>query len=192
LLSPTIRDFAPGIYVSGFAIVGEVGVRRFRSMTSEEQHGMLPHLEDELWQSETRAIANYAAISREAARDVEVFTDDLRRSRRLRVVHAVAATLPNGSTFYLELEKEYEDPKGCRVTTRFGATLVNNGTGGATVNSTAAELACERFVSRVPLAIVERSGVSCWLVHDILDEGSRYVLTRPGRWVTEKNDCELR
>ena len=67
LLSPTIRDFSAGVYVSGFAVVGEVGIRLFRLMTPEEQHRVLPVLESALWQSETKAITEYAAASREAA-----------------------------------------------------------------------------------------------------------------------------
>jgi hypothetical protein len=190
-LSSMAQDLFPQPYVPGIAVVGEAIVRLFHSMTAEQKNKVMPLLESALWEAETKAISNPTG---DAEIDPEIFTDAFRhRPRKLRVIHAVTVTeTDGGNTYFLELEKEYGEPKDCPARARFGATLISNGNS-VKLATIAAQFVCEKFASRVPLAVVERGGVRCWLAFEAGYEGYQFILARPNQWVTEPFDtCNLK
>jgi hypothetical protein len=191
-LTPTLLDFASGAFTSGIAVVGDVDVRLFRSMTATEQRRILPLLDAVMAEAEKKAIAEYAAPSTEAAQEVASLNEQVRRSARLEVAQAVTATRLDGAgVFYMELQKDYQKPMDCPLLARFGVTVMHERSADLRIASTSAEIVCEKFVSRVPLAIVERRGKQCWIAYDSYYEGFRYVLARPAQWVDDSEYCDL-
>jgi hypothetical protein len=96
-LSPSFRDFAQDAFTAGIAIVGDVGLRLFRSMTSYEQKKLFPIIESQLRDAEARAIAKYAALGAKATEQVEGFSEAVKRSVRIEIKHAVTAQQSDGA-----------------------------------------------------------------------------------------------
>lgn len=103
-------------------------------------------------------------------------------------------TTPDGTFFTVfEGSKGFGAPNGCGL--HSGGAMAETPAGHAVVLGAWSYLNCnELVVDHIPLAVIARGGLSCWLFKYQYEDGARLVLRPPGRvdYLKDDSACDIR